>query len=83
MRHKEDENGGVVDGVTNTFDASTALPFTVPTDVAAAQEHRTAVDRHAGVLRSVGAGDRRSVLDARGGGGARLLAADRPIRRRA
>ena len=37
MRHKEDENGGVVDGVTNTFDVSSGLPFTVPTDVAAAQ----------------------------------------------
>ena len=37
MRHKEDENGGIVDGVTNTFDTSTALPFTVPTDMAAAQ----------------------------------------------
>jgi oligosaccharide reducing-end xylanase len=37
MRHKEDENNGVVDGVTNTFDVSSGLPFTVPTDVAAAQ----------------------------------------------
>jgi oligosaccharide reducing-end xylanase len=37
MRHKEDENKGVLDGVTNTFDASSGLPFTVPTDTAAAQ----------------------------------------------
>jgi oligosaccharide reducing-end xylanase len=37
MRHKEDENNGIVDGVTNTFDASTALPFTVPTEMWAAQ----------------------------------------------
>jgi oligosaccharide reducing-end xylanase len=36
LRHKEEENGGIVDGVTNTFDVSTALPFTVPTDEAAA-----------------------------------------------
>jgi oligosaccharide reducing-end xylanase len=38
LRHKEDENGGVVDGVTNTFDVSTALPYTVPRDVEAAQQ---------------------------------------------
>jgi oligosaccharide reducing-end xylanase len=38
MRHKEDENNGIVDGVTNTFDVSTALPYTVPTDMAAAQQ---------------------------------------------
>jgi oligosaccharide reducing-end xylanase len=37
LRHKEDENNGVVDGVTNTFDVSSGLPLTVPTDVAAAQ----------------------------------------------
>jgi oligosaccharide reducing-end xylanase len=36
MRHKQDQNGGIVDGVTNTFDATTGLPFVVPTDVAAA-----------------------------------------------
>ena len=30
MRHKEDMNGGVVNGVTNTFDQETALPFDVP-----------------------------------------------------
>jgi oligosaccharide reducing-end xylanase len=35
MRHKEDDNGGVVDGVTNMFDAATNLPFDVP-DVTAA-----------------------------------------------
>jgi len=38
LRHKEDENGGVVDGVTNTFDVTSALPYTVPTDMAAAQQ---------------------------------------------
>ena len=37
LRHKEDENGGVVDGVTNTFDVSSGLPWDVPTDVAASQ----------------------------------------------
>jgi len=36
MRHKQDENGGVVDGVTDTFDAVAALPYDEPTDVAAA-----------------------------------------------
>lgn len=30
MRHKEDINKGVVNGVTNTFDNETALPFDVP-----------------------------------------------------
>lgn len=30
MRHKEDQNGGVVGGITDTFDSSTALPFSVP-----------------------------------------------------
>jgi oligosaccharide reducing-end xylanase len=35
MRHKQDQNGGVVDGVTDTFDSSTALAFSVP-DVKAA-----------------------------------------------
>ena len=30
MRHKEEQNGGVVDGVTNTFDAATKLVFDVP-----------------------------------------------------
>lgn len=31
MRHKEEENGGVVDDVTNTFDAETKLVFDFPT----------------------------------------------------
>ena len=30
MRHKEDENGGVVGGITDTFDSTTALPFHLP-----------------------------------------------------
>jgi oligosaccharide reducing-end xylanase len=37
MRHKQDENGGVVDGITNTFDKQTALPFHLP-QLAVAQE---------------------------------------------
>jgi oligosaccharide reducing-end xylanase len=34
-RHKQEDNGGIVDGVTNLFDAATSLPFDVP-DVSAA-----------------------------------------------
>ena len=30
MRHQEDKNGGVVAGVTNTFDSTTALPYHLP-----------------------------------------------------
>lgn len=30
MRHKEDINDGVLNGVTNTFDSETGLPFDVP-----------------------------------------------------
>lgn len=30
MRYKEQQNGGVVDGVTNSFDAQTRLPFDEP-----------------------------------------------------
>ncbi|HVZ87779.1 MAG TPA: glycosyl hydrolase family 8 [Polyangia bacterium] len=30
LRHKEDDNGGVVDGVTNTFDPIANLPLDVP-----------------------------------------------------
>ena len=30
MRHKQDENGGIVSGVTNTFDVPTALPYDLP-----------------------------------------------------
>jgi oligosaccharide reducing-end xylanase len=29
-RHKQEDNGGIVDGVTNTFDTTTSLPFDVP-----------------------------------------------------
>jgi len=36
MRHKQDQNGGIVDGVTNVFDDDSALPFDVPTADAAA-----------------------------------------------
>jgi oligosaccharide reducing-end xylanase len=36
MQHKEKENGGVVDGVTNTFDTETKLVFDFPTAEAAA-----------------------------------------------
>jgi oligosaccharide reducing-end xylanase len=36
LRHKEEENGGVVvDGVTNTFDVVSGLPWDVPTEMAA------------------------------------------------
>jgi oligosaccharide reducing-end xylanase len=35
MLHKQDENGGIVDSVTNTFDTTTALPFDVPTTASA------------------------------------------------
>jgi oligosaccharide reducing-end xylanase len=35
MRHKQDENGGIVDGVTNVFDATTHLVFDVPNQSAA------------------------------------------------
>jgi oligosaccharide reducing-end xylanase len=35
MRQKEDQNGGVVDGVTNTFDGATKLVFDVPNTTAA------------------------------------------------
>ena len=30
MRHKQDQNGGIVDDVTNVFDAKTGLPFDLP-----------------------------------------------------
>ena len=30
MRHKQDQNGGVIDGVTDTFDAATTLVLDVP-----------------------------------------------------
>jgi oligosaccharide reducing-end xylanase len=35
LRHKEDDNGGVVDGVTNMFDAAANLPLDVPNVTAA------------------------------------------------
>jgi oligosaccharide reducing-end xylanase len=38
-RHKEEDNGGIVDGVTNLYDAATALPFDVP-DVSSAEVTR-------------------------------------------
>ena len=38
-RHKEEDNGGIVDGVTDIFDAATALPFDVP-DVSSADVTR-------------------------------------------
>lgn len=37
MRHKQDENGGIVDGVTDTFDATKKLVFQLP-DVSEANE---------------------------------------------
>lgn len=43
LRHKEDDNGGVVDGVTDTFDPTQTLAFDLP-DVAAAGETRPAVE---------------------------------------
>lgn len=43
MRHKQDQNGGVVGGVTDTFDASTRLVFDVP-DVSAAGVGRPAIE---------------------------------------
>jgi oligosaccharide reducing-end xylanase len=30
MRHKQDQNGGIVEGITNTFDDTSGLPFDVP-----------------------------------------------------
>jgi oligosaccharide reducing-end xylanase len=42
LRHKEDDNGGVVDGVTNMFDAATNLPLDVP-NIAAAGVTRPSV----------------------------------------
>jgi oligosaccharide reducing-end xylanase len=38
-RHKEEDNGGIVDGVTNIYDAATTLPFDVP-DVSSADVTR-------------------------------------------
>jgi oligosaccharide reducing-end xylanase len=35
MRHKQDENGGIVDNITDTFDVTTALPFHLPVTTSA------------------------------------------------
>jgi oligosaccharide reducing-end xylanase len=43
MRHKQDQNGGVVGGVTDTFDASTRLVFDIP-DVSAAGVGRPSIE---------------------------------------
>jgi oligosaccharide reducing-end xylanase len=43
MRHKEDDNGGIVDGVTDTFDATAMLAFDVPS-VSAAGETRPSIE---------------------------------------
>lgn len=43
MRNKEEENGGVVDGVTNMFDDATGLVFDVP-DVSAAGITRPSIE---------------------------------------
>ena len=43
MRHKQDQNGGVVDGVTDTFDDSSHLVFDVP-NVSAAGVGRPAIE---------------------------------------
>jgi oligosaccharide reducing-end xylanase len=42
MRHKQDQNGGVVDGVTDVFDGATGLPYDVP-DVSSANQTRPSV----------------------------------------
>lgn len=42
MRHQEDRNGGLVDGVTNVFDAETHLVFDVP-NVSAASRTRPSI----------------------------------------
>jgi oligosaccharide reducing-end xylanase len=46
LRHKQDQNGGVVDGVTDTFDAATGLAFDVP-DVSAATFSRPSLEQPA------------------------------------
>ncbi len=43
MRHKQDENGGIVDGVTDTFDAATNLVFDFP-NVSAAGVGRPSIE---------------------------------------
>jgi oligosaccharide reducing-end xylanase len=43
MRHKQDQNGGIVDGVTDTFDPATKLVLDVP-DVSAAGVGRPSIE---------------------------------------
>ena len=43
MRHKEDENGGIVDGVTNAFDSATRLVFHEP-ETDSANETRSSIE---------------------------------------
>jgi oligosaccharide reducing-end xylanase len=44
MRHKQDENGGIVSGITDTFDAKSGLPFDEPVAwIAAAQIGRPSI----------------------------------------
>jgi oligosaccharide reducing-end xylanase len=43
MRHKEDDSGGIVDGVTDTFDATTSLVLDIP-NVSAAGETRPSLE---------------------------------------
>jgi oligosaccharide reducing-end xylanase len=43
MRHKQDENGGVVDGITDTFDPSSRLVFDIP-DSSAAGRSRPSIE---------------------------------------
>ena len=82
MRHKEDENGGkIVDGITNTFDPTTALPYDLPV-VAPACASRPSIVMPA-YYDLWARGDGRSVLDARRAGRARLLEAGRATRGRA
>jgi oligosaccharide reducing-end xylanase len=43
FRHKQDENGGIVDNVTNAFDDPSGLPYDVP-DVTAAGNTRPSIE---------------------------------------
>jgi oligosaccharide reducing-end xylanase len=38
MRHKQDQNGGIVGGVTDTFDSATGLPFDLPVAAVASMQ---------------------------------------------
>ena len=64
LRHKEDDNGGVVDGVTNIFDADHQPAARRPQRLGGGRD--ASLDGHAGLLHALGAGRRRSDLD--GGG---------------